>query len=72
MSTPISSAASNDSSVLAGASALAPPCPIRWQKLAVTVQDDCSFHGDTGHHRSAVATSTDPGPITVVEKERYA
>ena len=29
-----------------------------------------AFTADTGHHRSAVATRTDPGPITVVEKER--
>src|SRR5947209_820572 len=36
MSTPISRAMSNEASVFAGASALAPPCPILWQTCGFT------------------------------------
>src|SRR6202035_1542207 len=62
MSTPTSRAASNEASVLAGASALAPPCPIRSQVLAAaSIRGQLAYLHPRGH-RPMNDTETTPEP----------
>jgi hypothetical protein len=57
MSIPAATAASNDASVLAGASALAPPCPIRW-KPSHAIAHAMPGRADTGDGHRAIARNS--------------